>query len=159
VRLNALRHQIDTVDIQTMNTWIPGAFVQDDSSRLYTYWANSIGYPLAELTDAQDFGTITSATWIPALVQQYVGVSEFANTTNMNVYPNPSVETVTFVSNGAHVSVINILNINGQIIRSAEVTADQTSINVSDLAPGMYFYQALDANGTVLEKGKLNVHH
>jgi hypothetical protein len=159
VRLNALRHQIDTVDIQTMNTWIPGAFVQDDSSRLYTYWANSIGYPLAELTDAQDFGTITSATWIPALVQQYVGVSEFANTTNMNVYPNPSVETVTFVSNGANVSVINILNINGQIIRSAEVTADQTSINVSDLASGMYFYQALDANGTVLEKGKLNVHH
>jgi hypothetical protein len=57
------------------------------------------------------------------------------------------------------VSVINILNANGQIIRTANVTADETSINVSDLASGMYFYQAVDINGAILEKGKLNVYH
>ncbi len=159
LRVNATRLQIDTVDVQTMNVWIYDAAITMDSVRTYTYWANGIGFPLAELTDYQDFGTITSATWIATLPQQNVGVSEFANETNMNVYPNPSVETVTFVSNGADVALINILDINGRIVRTANVTADQTSVNVSDLSSGMYFYQAVGANGTILEKGKLNVYH
>lgn len=159
LRINTTRLQIDSADIQTMNTWIYDAYIVNDSVRTYTYYANGIGFPLAELTDYQDFGSITSATWIATLPQQNVGVSEFANETNMNVYPNPSVETVTFVSNGSNIALINILDINGRIVKTANVTADQTSINVSDLSSGMYFYQAVSENGTILEKGKLNVYH
>ncbi len=158
LRLNTLRHQLDTIDIQVMNTWLPAAFTQDDSSRTYTYWANGVGFPLAELTDYQDLGVISSATWIPALPQQ-IGVNEFANIPDMSVFPNPSVETVNFASNGSSVVLINILNSNGQIVRTASVTGDKTSIDVADLATGMYFYQATDINGTILEKGKINVHH
>jgi hypothetical protein len=158
IRVNALRHQIDTVDIQAFNAWIPNAFIQDDSTRTYTYWANGIGFPLAELSDHQDLNTITSATWIPAMPQM-IGMNEYADAANMNVFPNPSVETVNFMTNGSKVAVIHIMNANGQLVRSANVVSDKTSVNVSDLAPGIYFYQATDANGTVLEKGKISVHH
>lgn len=158
LRVNTTRHQIDTIDIQAFSMWTYGAFVQDDSVRTYTYWANGLGYPLAELTDNQDLGTITKATWLPAFWQQ-VGINEFANTESMNVFPNPSVETVNFMTNGSKASVIHLLNANGQIVRSVNVTSDKTSMNVSDLATGIYFYQATDANGTILEKGKISVHH
>lgn len=159
IRVNTTRLQVDTIDVQTMSVWIYDAFVQMDSVRTYTYYTNGIGYPLAELTDDQDLGTITRATWLSTLPQYGVSVPEFANAANMNVYPNPSVETVTFVSNGAAVSLITILDINGRIVKTANVTADQTSVNVSDLSSGMYFYQAVDRNGTLLEKGKLSVYH
>ncbi|MDQ3110587.1 MAG: T9SS type A sorting domain-containing protein [Bacteroidota bacterium] len=159
LRINTIRRQVDTIDIQTMNNWIYDAFIQEDSVRNYTFWANGIGFPVAELSDYQDFGIITSATWIPTLPQYNVGVSEFAAKPNLNVYPNPSVETVTFVSTGSNAAVIYIMNASGQIVRSANVTADKTAVNVSDLASGMYFYQAVDAHGFVVEKGKLNVYH
>jgi hypothetical protein len=159
LRINTARRQLDTIDIQTMSVWIYEAFTQDDSVRTYTYWANGLGFPLAELTDYQDFGTITGATWLQATPTPNVGVPEFNSGAIANVYPNPSIETVTFVSNGAKVAVINLTDVNGRIIRSVNVTADQTTMNVSDLASGMYFYQAVDAHGAILEKGKLNVYH
>ncbi|MEO5645100.1 MAG: T9SS type A sorting domain-containing protein [Bacteroidia bacterium] len=159
VRVNTTRLQVDTIDVQTMGVWIYDALIQMDSVRTYTYYTNGIGYPLAELTDSQDLGTITRATWLSTLPQYNVGMNELAIQPDMNVYPNPSVETVTFVSNGANVSLITILDMNGRIVKTANVTADRTSVNVSDLSSGMYFFQALNANGTILEKGKLNVYH
>jgi hypothetical protein len=159
LRINTIRRQIDTIDIQTMNTWIYDAVVQEDSVRNYTYWTNGIGFPVAELSDYQDLGVITSATWIPSLPQYNVGISEFAAKPNMTVYPNPSIEIVTFVSNGSNASVIYIMNASGQIVRSANVTADQTSVNVSDFASGIYFYQAVNKDGVIVEKGKISVYH
>lgn len=158
LRQNAKRVQYDTIDVYTSGFWIPEVYTSMDSIRLYAYWANGVGYPVAQLTDYQDLGTITSATWIPAL-PQVIGVSEVSNSINMNVYPNPSAETVTFSSNGAKVVVINILDINGRIIRTANVMSDLTSINISDLASGIYFYQALDTHGAIRDSGKLNVQH
>ncbi|CAN5783255.1 hypothetical protein BH11BAC7_BH11BAC7_17530 [soil metagenome] len=159
LRVNTTRKQIDTIDVQTMNVWIYDAYIQTDSVRTYTYWANGIGYQLAELTDHQDFGSITSATWLDSIPQQNVGMNELAHQPEMNVYPNPSVEIVTFVSNGADVASIQILDMNGRIVKTTIVTADRTTVNVSDLSSGMYFFQAVNANGTILEKGKLNVYH
>lgn len=158
IRQNIKRVEYDTIDVYAFSTWIPEVYTSMDSTRTYCFWANGIGYPVAQLEDYQDFGTITSAIWIPGLPQQ-IGVAEMANNINMNVYPNPSVETVTFGSNGAKLAAIYLLDMNGRIVKSANVTSDKTSINVSDLATGMYFYQAVDAHGTILEKGKLNVYH
>jgi hypothetical protein len=158
LRQNVKRVQYDTIDIYTSGFWIPEVYTSMDSSRIYSYWANGVGYPVAQLVDYQDLGTIISATWIPAL-PQIIGVPEFANNINMNVYPNPSAETVTFSSNGSKVAIINILDINGRIIRTANVTSDLTSINISDLASGMYFYQALDTHGAIRDSGKINVQH
>jgi hypothetical protein len=158
IRQNIKRVEYDTIDIYTSGFWIPEVYTSMDSIRTYAYWANGIGYPVAQLTDYQDLGTISSATWIPAL-PQVIGMSEYSNGVSMHVYPNPSVETVTFSSNGAKVAVINLTDMNGRIIRSVNVNADQTTMNVSDLASGMYFYQAVDAHGAILDKGKLNVFH
>ena len=158
LRVNTTRHQIDTIDIQAFNMWTYGAFVQDDSVRTYTYWANGLGFPLAELTDNQDLGTITKATWLPAFWTP-AGVHEIANKPLMNVFPNPSVEIVNFMTNGSKVSAIHIMNASGQIVRSVNVNSDKTPVNVSDLATGIYFYQAMDVHGTILEKGKISVHH
>jgi hypothetical protein len=158
IRVNTFRHEIDTVDLQTSGFWLYGAYGMDDSSRVYSYWANGIGYPVAELTDAHDFGTITGASWIPQLPQQ-IGMSEFTNTIDMNVFPNPSIETVTFTTKDANVKTICILDASGSVVRKTNVENNNTVVNVNDLSTGMYFYQAIDANGTILGKGKINITH
>ncbi|HET6992890.1 MAG TPA: T9SS type A sorting domain-containing protein, partial [Bacteroidia bacterium] len=158
IRVNNLRHEIDSIDIQAFNSWIYDAYTLDDSTRSYVFWANGIGFPLAQLDDHQDLGSITHATWIPSLPQQS-GISEFANVLDMSVYPNPSIETVTFSTKDAHVKIIRVLDASGQLIRTAKVDSNSTIMNVSDLATGMYFYQACDANGNILDKGKLNITH
>lgn len=158
LRINTIRRQVDTIDIQAFSAWIPAAYTLEDSSRTYSFWSNGIGFALAELTDYQDLGTITSATWIATTPQQ-IGMSEFANTLDMNVYPNPSVETVTFQTKGTEVKSIRILDMNGKVVRNVSVNSSNTLVDVSELATGMYFYQACDINGTILDKGKINIAH
>lgn len=158
IRINTLRLQVDTIDIQAFSSWIPAAFSQMDSTRTYSYWTNGIGFPLAELQDHLDFGTITKATWLPATPSQ-IGISEFANTIEMNVFPNPSIETVSFATTGSFVSEIRLLDANGKLVRTAIVESENTVMNVADLSAGMYFYQACDVNGNVLDKGKLSIAH
>lgn len=158
LRINTHRLQVDTIDIQAFSSWIPAAFSQMDSTRTYSYWANGIGFPLAELDDHLEFNTITSARWIPSLPQQ-IGMSEFTNTIDMSVFPNPSVETVTFATKGSSVKIIRLLDANGKLIRTTNVDGDNSIMNVSDLSAGFYFYQACDVNGNILDKGKLSIAH
>ncbi len=158
LRVNTHRLQVDTVDVQAFNSWIPAAFTQMDSTRTYSYWANGIGFPLAELDDHLEFGSITGARWIPSVPQQ-IGMSEFTNTIDLSVFPNPSIETVSFATKGTSVQLIRLLDASGKMVRTANVDSDNTVINVADLAAGIYFYQACDVNGTILDKGKLSIAH
>lgn len=157
LRENVLRVEYDTIDIYAFGNWAPNFYSQQDSNRVFTYWANGIGFPVVELTEGQDLGSVTSATWL--LGTAAVGIPE--NTVGMEVplYPNPASGFVNFDTKGSAIRTISIYDVNGQLIETANVSSDNTRIDVSAYASGLYFYNATDANGNVTARGKFNVAH
>lgn len=70
------------------------------------------------------------------------GINELENA-SIGVYPNPTNETFTIVSNGA-VENVRVTDMNGRVVKS--FNNDVTVFNVSDLNEGVYFVQ-VEQNG------------
>lgn len=151
LRQNTFRKQIDTIDIYAFGNWAPAFFSQEDSVRTYSYWTNGIGFPVVELTDQDDLGQITRATWL-VMNPTVTGVAEHSSD-NMIVYPNPAATVVTFETPSAQGS-IEITDVTGRVVKTVQITSAQTQVDVSDLASGLYTY---NVNGTA--KGKIEVAH
>lgn len=154
LRQNTFRKQIDTIDIFAFGAWAPNFFSQVDSSRKFTYWANSIGFPVVELTDQDDLGQITDATWL-AIMPTVTGipVSDIPAGT-VSAYPNPATDILTFETPSSEGS-IEIVDLSGRVVKVVAVTSTTTRVDVSDLASGMYTYRL---NGQAAA-GKVQIAH
>ena len=69
-------------------------------------------------------------------------------TNSFNVYPNPAFDFITL--SGTNSSAVTIVDISGKIVQSVAMT--QQRIDVSDLAPGVYFVQANTSQGIQQKK-------
>lgn len=157
IRQNTLRVEYDTIDIYAFGNWAPNFFSQQDSNRVYSHWANGIGFPVCELTEAQDLGMVTSGNYLRS--SALIGLSENNTAANLSLYPNPASGFVNFVSAGASVKSISIYDMNGQLIESIPVNSDNTRLDVSAYASGIYFYSTTDTNGNTSARGKFSVAH
>jgi hypothetical protein len=152
LRQNTYRKQVDTIDIFAFGMWTYEAFTQVDSLRNYTYWANGIGYPVVELTDQDDLGSITDASWLvsmPAVTG--IPVNE---TTTIVAYPNP-VSDIFTVETAMEEGSIEIIDMTGRVVKTQVINSKTTRMNMSDLASGMYTYRVVGTN----QQGKVQVSH
>ena len=160
VRQNVLRATTDSVWGYNMPIFGGWAFLiaQQDSNRVYDYWTNGAGYPVAELTDKQDLGTLTTGFYLLSVAQ--VGMAELhSNASLISVYPNHASENLSFVTKGNAVSTIEVYDVTGNVIATQQVVNDNTIMNVNGFANGIYFYNAIDAKGNVIDRGKFVVAH
>ncbi len=158
-RQTVLRTNVDSIYGYAMFPLFGWAFLisQTDSNRVYSYWANGIGYPVAQLTDAHEFGIITSGEYF--LSTAIAEIQEHSNASLISVYPNPASDNINFNSKANSVSIIEIYDVNGQLISSQALMNANTSINVSAFSNGIYFYSAIDVNGNTIDRGKFSVAH
>lgn len=97
--------------------------------------------------------SVANAIFPVVTMDATAGVNETA-LKNVRFYPNPvtNVANIDFGSN--LVSTVNIVNLNGQVIATETVNEGMAHVNVAGLQNGMYFYQAVDANGNVMMTSK-----
>ena len=79
-----------------------------------------------------------------------VGIGENENTSPIHIYPNPTSGVITI--DGKNIEAIEVLNINGQIIKEIAVTEEQFNIDLSSHAKGVYFINIKTDKGIVIEK-------
>jgi hypothetical protein len=75
-------------------------------------------------------------------------------TLGFNVYPNPAKDNIT-VNTTASNAVINLVNLNGQVIKTMTISNGTGSFDVSDLTKGIYLVE-VTSNG-VKEVSKITV--
>ena len=68
----------------------------------------------------------------------------------INIFPNPTNDNLTIET--PENATIEILNIEGQIIKAINITDKQTSIDVSDLSNGVYIIKAKTDKGLAVKK-------
>jgi hypothetical protein len=70
---------------------------------------------------------------------------------NVNVFPNPTNETLTVNSN-LEIENIAIISLDGKIVKTQQCNGTSKEINVSDLNSGSYIYEVKTTNGFVSRK-------
>ncbi len=89
-----------------------------------------------------------NATW------QSLNVGNHPVKPNVKVYPNPTSDFITIENNNAEPFLsIELLDYAGKRIKSFDPS--NTSVNLSDLAPGVYLLQMISAQGKFCEKIRL----
>jgi len=67
------------------------------------------------------------------------------------VYPNPASETLYVETPDINTkTVCNIFSIQGQLLKSFELTQQQTAISISDFSKGFYFIRLINQNNTLV---------
>ncbi len=76
---------------------------------------------------------------------------EETETEEIIIFPNPSNEKITILSEGL-IEKIKLINISGQIIKETPVNATSVDFNVSKIQEGIYFIQLHTLNGIITKK-------
>ncbi len=75
--------------------------------------------------------------------------------TFFKIYPNPVNDKLNILSiNSIKETDIRIYNTIGEMVKESLMNKDLTTLNVSDLSKGFYFYQITDRSGKLLDTGK-----
>jgi hypothetical protein len=78
------------------------------------------------------------------------GINELSNSLNISVFPNPASDKITIeCTQKAH---IEILNTEGQIIKTIHNTGIMTTIDLVNLSRGVYIIKAKTDNGIMIKK-------
>jgi hypothetical protein len=86
-------------------------------------------------------------------IQDLLGVSKPESTAAFNFYPNPVIDGLIIeIDNSTSSQFLTIVNLQGQILKTALLVEQKTEINLNDLPSGMYLIQLCGKNGCKTEK-------
>ena len=77
---------------------------------------------------------------------------------SIKAYPNPANSFFTLTMNASNAKV-EIMDITGKLVETAEVTMGEARLDVSNYNNGVYFYQVRNASNAVVKSGKFTVAH
>lgn len=156
LRVQTLKHNTDTISgyIASFDMWVDFQTTYD-STKTYSWWANTVGFTLAEVTVDWATETATSATWLP--VPPAVGINEVSNAEALNVYPNPAQNIINFNVDASKANAIQVYDVTGKMINAYPVSVNNSQLDVTTFANGIYSYSVVGKNGVVLNRGKFTV--
>lgn len=155
LRVNTLGHNNQLVEYLINGQWTVESNTFD-STRTYAYWASGVGMPLAELTVELGNNTVIDASWV-ADYAATVGLGQTLPPMVFSVYPSPASDVVNMEGKTDGNSQLHIYDVAGRELRRETLGAERTTIGVSDLSTGVYFYLVTDASGIALARGSFSV--
>ena len=112
------------------------------------------GYIVAGVTYSND-GDVTgnhagADSWVVKLAPDGLATSGFVKN-NINIYPNPACTILNLqVANNTSINKISITDLTGKIVK--EQTQNATTINVENLAQGLYILEAYSDEQKMVSK-------
>jgi hypothetical protein len=88
----------------------------------------------------------------------HTGVGSVAKGNAVTVYPNPANNMLYFGTKLSGTLRCHIMSADGRAVATKIVTGN-TSMDISQMAAGTYFYFLTDEKNTVIQNGKVNVRH
>ena len=92
-----------------------------------------------------------------SFIENPLGVAEYYNSVDWNVYPNPATDIVNIKGVTGQNATIEILDVTGKQVKFENIANGNTAINLDGLVEGIYLYQIKKLNGEIERTGKLMV--
>ncbi len=93
------------------------------------------------------FGTDTTLNFCLVL-----GITESTLASSVNVFPNPADEQLAVVSKGIEVQKVELMNIAGQVIKTTASNDLVVTMNVADVASGVYLVRIHTGQGSTTKQ-------
>jgi hypothetical protein len=87
---------------------------------------------------------------IDVIPQGTLGIENNGGTDQTEIYPNPAQETVNIVTSGK--AIIEILDIDGQLVKRIDDHNSTSTVNVADFSKGIYVIRIKTEHGVVTKK-------
>ena len=134
-QVQTVQHDYRRVFSSILQDWF-GASNQTLDLTFYDHTINS-SYANNKVSDL-----IKTANTVPAscYTDSLLTVNDFVKGNDIVVYPNPSFESISINTNNNPIYVVSVYSIDGKFITSYKnpMTSDNFTINVQDLAVGLY---------------------
>jgi len=114
------------------------------TSPIYTTFTSGTFYSI--ITDTLGCASDTSNV----LYVVTTGLPNISDNENINIYPNPATETITFEF--PQKATLEIFNMQGKLIRTIVTESNKTSIDISTFPCGMYFVKGITEQGIAIRK-------
>lgn len=85
------------------------------------------------------------------------GINDVANNVEVSIYPNPVSSELNVKAENMNGAQIVITDLNGKIVRIRPLTADVTTVDLSEVASGTYIYRIADKNGRFVKQDRFNI--
>ncbi|MDL2261969.1 T9SS type A sorting domain-containing protein [Bacteroidales bacterium OttesenSCG-928-I21] len=124
-----------------------------DSMFSYSYWTKNHSYPLVEINLDNSYSVVDKLT---LRYDDGVGIKCPEKLTMLSClsYPNPVKDIINFNIEKYSNCKLQIYSVVGNLVMEIPQNSTTTSINISDFESGIYFYRAIDENGTSVAGGK-----
>jgi hypothetical protein len=121
---------LDNLEIIYQRDFEPGLHVRGDLDELSDNYIVHLRVAVADLGDCADIEFTDD-----------IGTTEPFSEGEVALYPNPSTINVELVIDRVGAHDVNIIDLNGRILRSWTTTSMVEQVNTSDLSPGVYLVQ------------------
>jgi len=71
---------------------------------------------------------------------------------NVSVFPNPASDYLQIEQSEANISHIEIINLQGQVIKSQRILGNQSTLDLSNVSAGVYILKIYTNSGFVVKK-------
>jgi len=102
------------------------------------------------VTNTYTLSTLAANSTVTVEFELIDGISEVTENV-ASIYPNPANDVVNVKMNNT-INKIAVVNMNGQVVAESVINNNEGSINVSNIANGMYFLRIETANGITMNK-------
>jgi len=147
----------NSVEGQTTQIYSNAALLNNVYAQITTpvWTAPSTGIYYFGFNDNSAAATTAAATTMrfdTVNITSVLGTNDFLSS-NFSVFPNPVKNVINFSNNAnAVVSLVEMTDLNGRVIKSQKVNATEGQISVSDLATGMYMMKITTDQGVAVKK-------
>ena len=158
---NVLRKNHHEVDIDSISEYGSSGWTtptaQTTAYHQYQWFTNNAGYILAEMNVSPTTGAYTNLIWDTTAIP--TGINELSFNSKISTFPNPCSNQITFMltSNNTQAKNIIVYDIAGRQLDKVEMKNNNTVLNTSTYASGMYVYTIADNNGNIIDHGKFMV--
>jgi Secretion system C-terminal sorting domain len=117
----------------------------------YEYYAPDYTYPLVRTVDLKQVipggGIVQLEQQAGWLSEVTTGISEEPLTAALTLFPNPAHGSVFVQARGIQLASLELLDATGRVVLTEAWTMGSSTIDLKDLASGMYTVRASDVNG------------
>lgn len=144
----------DTTDAYIFGAWNDAIITSADSTTGYTWWANGIGFPVVSMK-LDSAGGLKQVQWLQAYPA--ASIDEYNVSVDVNVYPNPAQNEITFAAATSKATLVEVYDIAGRMIGSYPLCSNNAKLDISHYANGAYTFALLGKDNAILNRGKFTV--
>ncbi|HWB62383.1 MAG TPA: T9SS type A sorting domain-containing protein [Chitinophagales bacterium] len=159
VTINVLANDTDcdglSLTVSVIRNPSNGTATVQSNQILYTPNTDFVGLDTLWYKDTNT-NSDTAAAWVRIVVNPTSGISS-TNLVDVRVYPVPANNTLNIQFDNKGKTYARIYDIIGNEVQNATLTNNFNTINISNLANGLYGLQLVNEQGTVIARAKFTV--